>query len=218
MSDTLTPTEDKVYQYLIEFLAANSYQPSIREIGRQFDIKSTKTVSDVLGNLARKGYIQRNQARSRGLRILGAHAPGATRAIAYYERLSPIGPALIAELRADSIVIDRRFAPSDNVFFVRVADDAMVTCGIRRDDTVLVDPDFAALDGDLVAVRSGHAAVVRTFEQRGDRVSLVGLAADAGRIDVAAGDEQLVLGVVSGVFRGALQAVDEIGPNAEAAA
>ena len=63
MSDALTPTEDKVYQYLIEFLAANSYQPSIREIGRQFDIKSTKTVSDVLGSLARKGYIQRNQAR-----------------------------------------------------------------------------------------------------------------------------------------------------------
>ena len=44
MSDVLTPTEEKVYQYLIEFLATNSYQPSIREIGRQFDIKSTKTV------------------------------------------------------------------------------------------------------------------------------------------------------------------------------
>lgn len=215
MSDALTPTEEKVYQYLIEFLAANSYQPSIREIGRQFDIKSTKTVSDVLGSLARKGYIQRNQARSRGLRILGGHAVGATRSIAYYERLSPIGPALTAELRADAIVIDRRFAPSDSVFFVRVADDGMVTCGIRRDDTVLVNPDFAALDGDLVAVRSGHAAVVRTYEQRGTPVSLD---RGAGRTDADAADEPLVLGVVCGVFRGVLQADDALDPDAEAAA
>jgi repressor LexA len=218
MSDALTPTEAKVYQYLIEFLAANSYQPSIREIGRQFDIKSTKTVSDVLGSLARKGYIQRNQARSRGLRILGAQAPGATRSVPYYEHLSAIGPALAADRRADTIVIDRRFAPSDNVFFVRVADDAMISCGIRRDDTVLVNPDFAALDGDLVAVRAGHAAVIRTFEHRGDRVSLAAVSGGADRIDVPAGDEQLVLGVVSGVFRGALQLDAELDPAAEAAA
>ncbi len=218
MSNALTPTEDKVYQYLIEFLATNSYQPSIREIGRQFDIKSTKTVSDVLGSLARKGYIQRNQARSRGLRILGAQAPAATRAVPYYERLSAVGPALSAEWRADSIVIDRRFAPSDSVFCVRVADDAMVSCGIWRDDTVLVNPDVAARDGDLVAVRSGHAAVVRTFEQRGSRVSLVGREGSGAQIEIPAGEVQLLLGVVSGVFRGALQVDDAIDPDAEAAA
>ena len=97
MSNTLTPTEDKVYQYLIEFLAANSYQPSIREIGRQFAIKSTKTVSDVLGSLARKGYIQRNQARSRGLRILGSHSPGATRALPFYSHVAAFGAPITPE-------------------------------------------------------------------------------------------------------------------------
>jgi repressor LexA len=216
MSDALTPTEEKVYQYLIEFLAANSYQPSIREIGRQFDIKSTKTVSDVLGSLARKGYIQRNQARSRGLRILGAHG-SATRTVPFYDRLSAFGPPISPDLRSDSIIIDRRLAPGEESFFVRIADSAMVSCGIRANDTVLVNPDFAAMDGDLVAARVGHEAVIRTFEQRGNETVLSAPSDDVARITVPAGDEQIVLGVVCAVFRGMLR-VETLNPDAEAAA
>jgi repressor LexA len=216
MSDALTPTEEKVYHYLIEFLAANSYQPSIREIGRQFDIKSTKTVSDVLGNLARKGYIQRNQARSRGLRILGAQA-GATRAVPFYETLSECGPAIAPGLRSDSIVVDRRLSPSDNAFFVRVGDSAMSGCGIRANDTVLVNPDFAAMDGDVVAVRVGAGAVARIFEQRGNATVLVAQSDDVHAITVPAGDEHAVLGLVCGVFRGVRQ-VEAIDPKADVAA
>jgi hypothetical protein len=46
MSDPLTPIERKVYHYLLDFLAENTYQPSVREIGRRLRIKSTKTVTD----------------------------------------------------------------------------------------------------------------------------------------------------------------------------
>lgn len=218
MSTALTPTEEKVYQYLIEFLAANSYQPSIREIGRQFDIKSTKTVSDVLGNLARKGYIQRNQARSRGLRILGAHAAGGTRSLPFYPRLSPFGAPITPELPCDALVIDRRLAPSDNAFFLRVADDGMAPLCIHRDDLVLVNPDCAALDGDLVAVRAGYDVVVRTFQQRGNRAVLIGADDATDPIDVPAGDDLVIIGVVSAVFRGALQAHGALNPASEAAA
>ena len=217
MSGVLTPTEEKVYQYLIEFLAANSYQPSIREIGRQFDIKSTKTVSDVLGSLARKGYIQRNQARSRGLRILGAQA-GGTRSVPYYGHLAVLGPAVTPEMRSDTIVLDRRLAPSDDAFFVRVGDDAMAAHGIARDCTVLVNPDFAAIDGDLVAVRVGNDAVIRTFALRNGAIQLVATAPEVAAIELRAGDEEVMLGVVHAVFRGALQFSTVAPSTAEAAA
>jgi repressor LexA len=216
MSDILTPTEEKVYQYLIEFLAANSYQPSIREIGREFSIKSTKTVSDILGSLARKGYIQRNQARSRGLRILGAQASPA-RSIPLYTHLAAIGPAVVPEQRTDTIIVDRRLCPGDNIFFVKVADDGMSTSGIRRDDTVLVNPDFPPVDGDIVAVRIGSDAVTRTFEQREAGAVLVSRSGAFPPIDVPAGADHIVLGVVSGIFRGTLQA-DAVTPDTEVAA
>ena len=200
MSESLTPTEEKVYKYLIEFLSVNSYQPSIREIGREFDIKSTKTVSDILGNLARKGYIQRNQSRSRGLRILGAQ--GATsRTLPVYDEVADFGDAIAPELRSDWIVIDRRLAHSESAFFVRVADDAMADGGIRRSDTVLVDPEASPADGELVAVRVGRTAVVRTFEQRGAAVRLTSPSPITAAIEIAEGEESPVLGVVRGAFR-----------------
>jgi repressor LexA len=167
MSDVLTPTEEKVYQYLIAFLAANSYQPSIREIGREFSIKSTKTVSDVLGSLARKGYIQRNQARSRGLRIIGAHSgasaavPSVTLAIPFFRTVAEHGVALRPEHRAGAIHLDRRLVPHDSACFVRVSDDGMAARSIHTDDTVLVMPEQTPVSGDLVAVRIGNDVVVR---------------------------------------------------------
>ncbi len=217
MSTALTPTEENVYRYLIAFLAENSYQPSIREIGREFSIKSTKTVSDVLGSLARKGYIQRNQARSRGLRILGAQPTGATRAVPYYSRLAALGPAFVDAFQTDAIVIDRRLVPSGAAVFLRVGDDAMAPHGIRHNDTVLVNPAATALDGDLVAIRAEHDAVVRMFGHRGDTGLLHAAADDMTPRSVMPGDEQVVLGIVCGVFRGAWQSVSTGDPSAEAA-
>lgn len=218
MSDTLTPTEEKVYQYLIEFLAANSYQPSIREIGREFDIKSTKTVSDVLGSLARKGYIQRNQARSRGLRILGTQG-STSRQIPYFRQVSAFGPAASPEARADAVFIDRRLAPGEDAFFARVADDAMAKLGVRRESTVLVCNEAPPSDGDLVAVRVGHDVVVRKFEQHGEIVLLAATAPDVKPIHLLAGDDQLVLGVVHAVFKHTIEGASAADPNtAEVAA
>ena len=71
MPDPLTHIERKVYNYLLDFLSQNTYQPSVREIGRRFKIKSTKTVSELLQSLAKKGYIERDPSRSRGVRLLG---------------------------------------------------------------------------------------------------------------------------------------------------
>lgn len=216
MSNTLTPTEEKVFQYLIEFLAANSYQPSIREIGRQFDIKSTKTVSDVLGNLARKGYIQRNQARSRGLRILGQQA-GGTRSVPFYSTIAAIGPALTPDHRTDAIVLDRRVASGDDAFFLRVGDNAMADCGIFCDATVLVNPDFTPIDGDNVAVRIGSDAVVRTYEVRENGTWLVSRDAAVPPMKLASSDSEAILGVVHAVFRNRLH-VSSVERDAEAAA
>ena len=44
MPRTLTDVEQGVYDYLIDFLCEHTYQPSVREIGQRFGIKSTKTM------------------------------------------------------------------------------------------------------------------------------------------------------------------------------
>src|SRR6478736_8834446 len=94
MTERLTALERRVYHYLIDFLAENTYQPSIREIARKFRIKSTKTVSDLLHALEKKGFIERDESRSRGVRLIGFAGAGSTQPIPYYGKIHAGEPAL----------------------------------------------------------------------------------------------------------------------------
>ena len=201
MAEPLTSLESSVYQYLIDFTAENTYQPSIRDIGARFKIKSTKTVSDLLQSLTRKGYIERDPARSRGVRLLGFAGGFNTQPVPYYGRIHAGEPALIPENRESYITLDRRFVPAPNAFFLRIKGNSMVGKCITDGDYVLINPDMRAQEGDIVAARLREDATIKTYSLRDGRVVL--RAANDGERDITVnpGDDFSVLGVVSGVFR-----------------
>ncbi|MGH7501591.1 MAG: tRNA adenosine(34) deaminase TadA [Longimicrobiales bacterium] len=70
MPQTLTEREQQVLDYVVEYLQRNSFQPSIREIGKALGIRSTRSVSHLLHILSDKGWIARDKPRSRGIRLL----------------------------------------------------------------------------------------------------------------------------------------------------
>ena len=204
MSEPLTPVERKVYHYLIDFLAENTYQPSIREIGKKFRIKSTKTVSDLLHALTQKGYIQRDPARSRGVRIIGYQGPAGVQPLPYYGRIHAGEPALLPEHREGSMTFDRRFVASEDTFVLRVKGDSMIGRGIHDGDYVLVTPNARPRDGDIVAARLGEEATVKTYERVADGVLLKAANPAERDIGVRPSDDFAVLGLVTGVFRPAV--------------
>jgi len=184
MPESLTPIERKVYHYLLDFLTQNTYQPSVREIGREFRIKSTKTVSEILQSLARKGFIERDPSRSRGVRLLGYQGAGRTIPVPPY---SAAGAPPATSTRGTYLTIDRRFVPNERVFYVRVekAGTAAPGGGILDGDYVLVDPVANAGPGDLYAEREGAGGAVTLRLADGARAHAAGT----------------VLGKVCGVFR-----------------
>ena len=201
MAEPLTQLERRVYHYMIDFLAENTYQPSIREIARKFRIKSTKTVSDLLHSLATKGYIERDESRSRGVRLLGYAAAGATQPVPYYGQVHAGEPALLPEYRLGYVTMDRRFLPSDDVFLLKVKGDSMTGRCIMDGDFVMVSPSTRAKDGDIVAARLGADATVKTLTHRGATVVLEPAQAGERSIEVGPRDDFAVLGVVCAVFR-----------------
>src|SRR5919112_5982503 len=162
MPEQLTQTERRVYEYLIDFLAENTYQPSIREIGRQFKIKSTKTVSDLLHSLAVKGYIERDPSRSRGVRLIGFSGTGGTQPIPYYGKIHAGEPALMPENVEGHLTMDRRFVPSESAYFLKIKGDSMIGRGINDGDFVMVNPSAEAHDGEVIAARLGEEATIKT--------------------------------------------------------
>jgi repressor LexA len=201
MAEPLTQLERRVYHYMIDFLAENTYQPSIREIAKRFRIKSTKTVSDLLHALERKGYIERDQSRSRGVRLLGYAAATGTQPVPYYGRIHAGEPSLLAEHRQGYITVDRRFLPSDDTFFLKVKGDSMHGRGILDGDFVLISPSARAQDGDIVGARFGDEATVKTLAHRGPTVVLEPASESDRAIEVGRDDDFALLGVVCAVFR-----------------
>lgn len=201
MTEPLTPLERRVYHYLIDFLAENTYQPSIREIAKKFRIKSTKTVSDLLGSLSQKGFIERDQSRSRGVRIVGHSGQASTQPVPLFSRVVAAEPPLSPDNRSGYITMDRRFLPSDDVFYLRNTGEAMLGRGILDDDYVLVSPSTRAKDGDIVAARLADGAVIRTLMHRGATIVLESANEGDRAIEVGPRDDFAVLGVVCGVFR-----------------
>jgi repressor LexA len=201
MTEPLTQLERRVYHYMIDFLAENTYQPSIREIAKKFRIKSTKTVSDLLHALASKGYIERDESRSRGVRLLGYASMGATQPVPYYGKIHAGEPALLPEHRAAYVTIDRRFLPSDDVFLLKVKGDSMTGRCICDGDFVMISASARAKDGDIVAARLGNEATVKTLTHRGATIVLEPANPADRAIEVGPRDDFAVLGVVCGVFR-----------------
>ena len=97
MPEPLSKIEKRILNYLVDYLRQHTYQPSIREIGKRFGIKSTKTVSEPLQALADQGYIERDASRSRGVKILGMNLAPDMVSIPNYGRIAAGRPALLRE-------------------------------------------------------------------------------------------------------------------------
>src|SRR5256886_2088781 len=201
MAEKLPKVGTSLYHCFLDFTAENTYQPSIRDIGKQFKIKSTKTVSDLLQSLAKKGYIERDPARSRGVNLLGFGAAMRTQPVPFYGKIHAGEPALVPEHRQGFITIDRRFVPSDEVFFLKVKGDSMVGRCINDGDYVMVNPRQDPRDNDIVAARIGEEATVKTYVRRNGAVVLEAANPAERDIPVQPGADFGILGVICGVFR-----------------
>ncbi|HVZ48700.1 MAG TPA: S24 family peptidase, partial [Gemmatimonadaceae bacterium] len=159
----LTPIEDELYRFLIDFLAEHTYQPSVREIGKALKIPSTKSVADLLTSLSNKGYVRKEPGRSRGLSLVGFAGAIGTMPVPLMA-LDPATGTLAAE---DSVTLDRRLVGAPDAFLVRALPLGAPAHGVVAGDLVLVHPSARAHEGDLIVARVGGAVLVRPFVRRG---------------------------------------------------
>ena len=65
----LSPMEQNVYSYIESMIENEGYAPSVRDICRALGIRSTSTAHACLSRLDQKGYIKKDQGKSRALRL-----------------------------------------------------------------------------------------------------------------------------------------------------
>ena len=201
LSQSLTAIETKILDYMVQYLRTNTYQPSIREIGERFGIKSTKTVSEHLQALADKGFLERDPSRSRGVKILGMDLSAQTVSVSCFASL-PNNPGALTGAPEASYSIDRRLAGPKGSFFVRAKADELAAINVNEGDLLLIEPTrMADLDEDSVVAANltGTTAYYR-ISRNGRGVFLTGLGGGAPTA-VEDPDTIRLIGRVSGLLR-----------------
>lgn len=203
MLPNLTEIEERILDFMVSYLRENTYQPSIREIGERFGIKSTKTVSEHLQALADKGFLERDPSRSRGVKILGMDldAPGVP--VPCFARLPEDGKGPRADRAESFLTMDRRLAGDKGAFFVQARAEELAAMGCVEGDYILLQPvdvnDLA--DGAIVAAKLENQAAYYRFSRNGQTVRFHPMAGRGDPTEVEDLTSVLLLGRITGMYR-----------------
>src|SRR3954454_4387414 len=76
--EPLTDRQKAVLDFISRSIERRGYPPTLREIGEHMGIKSTNGVNDHLKALEKKGYLEREDLKSRALRPISLDGAGPT--------------------------------------------------------------------------------------------------------------------------------------------
>jgi len=201
----LTPRQQQIWDFLVEYVDRHGYPPTVREIGEAVGLASPSTVHAHLANLERAGLLRRDPTKPRALELTGRTEKLRSTADAYrlplVGEIAAGGPLLAEQNVEDYVGVPDVCGPGD--FVLRVKGDSMVDAGILEGDYVVVRRQQTAQDGDVVVALAGEdesadeATVKRFFRER-DRVRLQ---PEHAVMEPIYADHVQILGKVIGVFR-----------------
>lgn len=175
MAKGLTKRQEMILQYVLQYVQREGFPPSIREIGKHFEIGSLRGVTVHLDALERKGYITRANT-PRSIKITHPTYQPASRVtvLPLIGSIAAGAPILAQEQVEDLIPVPNEMVRNiEGAFLLRVRGDSMSGEGILPRDLVVVRPQQNASHGDLVAVLLGDEATVKRIHFSDDTVKLM---------------------------------------------
>lgn len=173
MQDTPTEPQQKIYDFIREYMQREGRPPTNREIGQAVGIRSTGHVDHHLSALERKGLITRVRGKSRGIRL--------------HEQVG-YGVPIIGEIAAgepldhfpdtEQDMLDMGAHTTGRAYVLRVKGHSMIDDQIANGDFVLIDPDAQVHDGDIIvathvnATTDGGAATLKRLYRETGRIRL----------------------------------------------
>ena len=183
--------QERILEFLNDFIENNGYPPTVREICAAVGLKSTATVSYHLTELKRMGKIHGDSNKRRALSLPESQRPG---------RISLVGvvtagyPILAQENIEGSLPWDGE----EDCFALTIQGDSMIGAGILDGDRVVVRPQSDAVNGDIVIALLGDEATCKRFRKDSGGIWLLPENPDYQPID---GRECSIIGKVKAVIR-----------------
>ena len=183
--------QERILEFLNEFIENNGYPPTVREICAAVGLKSTATVSYHLTELKRQGRIQGDSNKRRALSLPESQRPGRIPLVGVVTAGYPI-------LAQENIEGSLPWDGEEDCFALTIQGDSMIGAGILDGDRVVVRPQSDAVNGDIVIALLGDEATCKRFKKDSRGVWLLPENPDYNPID---GRNCAIIGKVKAVIR-----------------
>ena len=203
----LTKRQEMVLDFITQSINSRGYPPTLREIGSHMGIRSTNGVNDHLRALERKGYLKREDMKSRALRPVNMDGSAIEDTVVEIPVVGRVaaGEPVLAEQNIENIVaVDQSLIGRHReVFALKVRGDSMIDAGINEGDTIFVRKQLHAERNDIAVVLIGDEATVKYFQPESDFVRLMPANKAYAPIIIRKEDFRptQILGVVIGLYR-----------------
>jgi len=195
----MSDKQKRVYEYLKEFIEANGYPPSVREIGAAVGLRSTSTVHGYLQRLEKRGLIRRDPSRNRAIDLTeGVETHSHLVSLPLVGRIAAGTPITAEQNIEENLFISDTLIDNEDSFILRVKGESMINAGIHDGDYIVVRPQNQAHDGEIVvALIEDEATVKRIFHEG----NLIRLQPENDTMDPIYVKHVQIQGVVTGLFR-----------------
>lgn len=197
----ITEKQKEILEYIKQQILKRGYPPAVREICEAVHLKSTSSVHSHLETLEKNGYIRRDPTKPRAIEILDDDFNLTRREIVNVPIIGQVaaGEPILAEQNIqDYFPVPAEYMPNVETFMLKVKGESMINAGILSGDSVLVQRQSDARNGDMVVALVDDSATVKTFYKEDGHYRLQ---PENDTMDPIIVDHCEILGKVFGVFR-----------------
>lgn len=162
----LTQLEQRILDFIRDYLDEHDHAPTLNEIGKALAINSKGTVHRYVQSLTDKGELEHVQRGWRGIR-LASPTPNQSTTLPLVGRIAA-GHPIEAIPDQQELNLSEMFVGKDR-YALQIKGDSMIGIGILDGDLVIIEPRHTAEYGDVVvALVDEHETTLKRYKRYAD--------------------------------------------------
>lgn len=197
----ISDKQKEILEFIKDEILNKGYPPTVRDICDAVKLKSTSSVHSHLETLEKNGYIRRDPTKPRAIEIIDDSFHLTRREVVNVPLIGHVAagiPILATENIENYFPVPAEYMPNQQSFMLKVKGESMINAGIFDGDTILVQQQNTAENGDMVVALVEDSATVKTFYRETDHIRLQ---PENDNMDPIIVPDCSILGKVFGVFR-----------------
>ena len=167
----LTKLEQKILDFITDYIAQNACAPTLAEIGGKLGLRSRGTVHRYVESLRKKKYLRRSGGGWRDIQLTKKNKQSLT--ILPMEGQIAGGKTIERSPGSQQVNFSELLLGPER-FVLRVMGNSMVSAGILSGDLIIVRKSESANNGDIVvALIDNQEITLKRLRKHGDRIELV---------------------------------------------